>query len=258
MEGGQNLSSTTTTVSNPVATTTTTTITTPPSSSGSQCNCGEAQRKTRIVGGIDTEENEYPWKVRILNIVKHCLHVWLQLMTRSGLFTLGRRCHGVVERSYPSSTYWQQRIAREVTFRQQSRFLLENMTHPMQSPTEELLPSSPSTPTTTTQLLTWMCPSSPWPTPSTSPPPWPPSVCLHRPSLCTSTRRLQWLAGAIPRLKGHHPQYYKKLMLLPCLMHNAKILMAAKFKSMYTIYLLAYIQYHITNKTNHCYCILCW
>ena len=74
MEGGQNLSSTTTTVSNPAATTTTTT-TTAPSSSGPQCNCGEVQRRTRIVGGIDTEENEYPWKVKILNIVKHCLHV---------------------------------------------------------------------------------------------------------------------------------------------------------------------------------------
>ena len=67
MEEGQNHSSiTTTTTSNPAATTTTTTAT--PSNSGSQCNCGEVQRRTRIVGGIDTEENEYPWKVR------SCLH----------------------------------------------------------------------------------------------------------------------------------------------------------------------------------------
>ena len=65
MEEGQNHSSiTTTTTSHPAAVTTTPTTTAP--SSGPQCNCGEVQRRTRIVGGIDTEENEYPWKVRIL------------------------------------------------------------------------------------------------------------------------------------------------------------------------------------------------
>ena len=170
------------------------------------------------------------WEFKHRETLLTCL---TKLMTRSGLSTLGRRCHGVVERWYPSSMYWQQRIAREVTFRQQSRFLLENTTHPMQSPTEDLSPTSPSTPTTTTQLPTWTCPSSPWPTPSTSPPRRPPSVCLHLTSLCTSTRRLRWLAGEIPPTRGHHPQYYKKLMLLPWLIHNAEILMAAKFRSMY-------------------------
>ena len=61
MEEGQNNSS--------ITTTTTTTTTAPPSSGPPQCNCGEVQRRTRIVGGIDTEENEYPWKVRKCYVV---------------------------------------------------------------------------------------------------------------------------------------------------------------------------------------------
>ena len=51
---------TATTISNVPTMTTTSTST---STSGLECNCGIANKKTRIVGGVDTEVNAYPWQV---------------------------------------------------------------------------------------------------------------------------------------------------------------------------------------------------
>ena len=36
------------------------------------CNCGEAKRVTRIINGVDTEVNEYPWMVKIWSNYSIC------------------------------------------------------------------------------------------------------------------------------------------------------------------------------------------
>ena len=65
------LASTTTTTTSPPITTTTMT---PPISntSSSTCDCGLVQRRSRIIGGMDTQVNEYPWQVRDISFT--CLN----------------------------------------------------------------------------------------------------------------------------------------------------------------------------------------
>ena len=55
------------TASTTPTTTSTVTFTAPPPNPHGPCNCGIAQRTTRVIGGTPTEINEYPWMVSRLH-----------------------------------------------------------------------------------------------------------------------------------------------------------------------------------------------
>ena len=75
-ERGEQTTASTTPNTNVVTTTpSTVTFTAPPPNPNGPCNCGIAQRTTRVIGGIPTEINEYPWMVSRQDGIGHSFSI---------------------------------------------------------------------------------------------------------------------------------------------------------------------------------------
>ena len=85
------LPTSTASTTNPTATTTTT------QSTNSNCNCGIARRETRIVGGIETEAQEYPWQAALVHPGEKAPWCGGSLVSSQHVLTAAHCTHGHTE-----------------------------------------------------------------------------------------------------------------------------------------------------------------